>query len=549
MLCLTHFQFNHAKEQSSFTTGLVESRASGYFLIMNSFGKQPALGASAPENQFSESKALALLGDLKSRGKLPALDANIENICSLTSDPSTCIAEITAVILRDCSLTSAVISAANSVMYASGQPVKTVSAAIILLGFEKIKSLSLGLVLIKQMSQNAQGRNLYRLFACSYFAGLFAMSLGRVIGYGNPEELLVGGILSTLPRLLLANGFPERYAAMEKRVISEKISTNQACLQEFGVSYDSFTKEVTRYWNMPESVSRFLGDGGKRDHNSMLVAGGAQIADMMFGSVPGGPAALSSVESHLKSTLGLSEFAVGSFVNKACGEDANVQRFFKLNTKDVEMMVKIVEWGKVDSSQVAATLTYGAAIEEMQRPQQDPALLLGQYFTDLALGMRRPVDINRMLLTAMEAIYRCVRPDLVLVGFLNKQSQFLEGRFCLGSSNTARPSEFRVSASDKASPVIRCIQAKEPLTVMVETDLPLPFLKALRIQSVRLIPIIVVDNAVGLILLGREKMEVYTEQEGMWLEAIANNVSMGFERARSNLNLMGLGQTAARVQP
>ena len=500
------------------------------------------------ENQFSitesasktqtpvSSKAMALVGELKARGKLPALDANVWNICSLTDDPTTCIADLTAVILRDCALTSAVISTSNSAMYAPAEPIKTVSAAIALLGFEKVKSLSMGLVLIKQMSQNAQSRNLYRLFACSYFAGLFAMSLGRKVGYGNPEELLVGGVLSALPRLLLANGFPERYAAMEKRIISEKVSTNQACLEEFGITYDSFAAEVARHWNMPENVSRILGDGGRRDRNSIIVAGGTQIADMMFGNVPGGPSALSSAESHLQSALGIKDFTLSGFVTMSCDEDSNVKRFFKLNAKDIEMMMKIVEWGKVDSAQVAATLTYGAATQEMQEQEQDPTLIIGQYLTDLSLGIRKAPNINHMLLTAMEAIYRCVRPDSVLVGFINKQSQFVEGRFLLGSSITVRPSNFRVAVSDLASPVNRCMQAKEPLTVLVDSELPLPLLKSLKLISIRLVPIVAMGNSVGLFVLGRERIQSYTVQEDMWLEAIVGNVSMGFERAKFNLN-------------
>jgi HD-like signal output (HDOD) protein len=499
---------------------------------------------STPAHHLVGSKAMALLGELKAAGKLPAIDVNVANICSLTTDPTTCVADLTAVILRDCALTSAVISAANSVIYAPDHPVKTISTAITLLGFEKIKSLSIGLVLIKQMSQNAPTRNLYRLFACSYFAGLFAMSLGRMVKYEIPEELLVGGVLNTLPRLLLANGFPERYANVEKRVVSEKISTNQACVDEFGVSYDSFAAEVIRYWNLPETAHRFQGNAGGRDRNSRLVAGGVQIADMMFGNLPGGPSALSNAESSLRMALGKPDFDVRGFVGKACAEDPNVRRFFKLDVKDVEMMVRIVEWGKVDSAQVAATLTYGAATDALQQPEQDPAIILGYYLTELALAVRKSVDINRLLLMAMEAIYRCVRPDLVLVGFVNKQSQSLEGRFILGSSSAVRPADFRVSAINKSSPVVECLLARQSTTVLVETDLPVPFLTALKIRTVRLIPIVVMDNAVGMFVLGREGTAVYTAQEMMWIEAIASNVCTGFERVKYQLSATPPGQVS-----
>ena len=507
--------------------------------------QSPTTEAESKTQLPDNSKAMALVGDLKERGKLPALDGNVGNICSLTADHTTCIADLTAVILRDCALTTAVISTSNSAMYAPANPIKTVSGAITMLGFEKVRMLALGFVLIKQMSQSAQGRNLYRLFTCSYFAGLFAMSLGRKADFENPEELFVSGLLSALPRLLLANGFPERYAAVEKRIVSEKVSTNQACMEEFGITYDSFTTEVARYWNMPENVSNVMDNGDSRTLYSNIVAGGTQIADMMFGNVPGGPSALSAAESNLRTVLGIKDFELDDFVTETCEEDSNVKQFFKINAKDVDRMVKSVGWGKVDSSQVAGTLPYGEATQKMREREQDPALIVGQYLSDLALCMRKSPDINRMLMTAMEAIYRCVRPDFVLVGFINKQSQLVEGRFLLGSSTTARPTDFRVTVADRKSPVNRCMLTRKPLTVMVEPELPLPFLQALKLKSIRLIPIVAVDNPVGIFILGREKIQSYAMREEMWLEAIVSNVSMGFERAKSSLSSLKLDRSAA----
>ena len=173
----------------------------------------------------------ALVTELRLKGNLPALDANVTTICRLTADPLTCTADITAVILRDCSLTSRLIATANSALYRPSEPIKTVSAAILLLGFEKIRAMALALEIIQEMSKCARDRNLYRFFACAYFTGLFAMTLGQKVNYPNPEELLVAGVLSELPRLLLANAFPEKYAVMEKRIMSAQQSLASACLE------------------------------------------------------------------------------------------------------------------------------------------------------------------------------------------------------------------------------------------------------------------------------------------------------------------------------
>ena len=87
--------------------------------------------------------------------------------------------------------------------------------------------------------------------------------------------------------------------------------------------------------------------------------------------------------------------------------------------------------------------------------------------------------------------------------------------------------------------------ARKPLTVMVESELPLPFLQALKLKSIRLIPIVAVDNPVGIFILGREKIQSYAMREEVWLEAIVSNVSMGFERAKSSLSSLKSERSAA----
>jgi hypothetical protein len=257
---------------------------------------------------------------------------------------------------------------------------------------------------------------------------------------------------------------------------------------------------------------------------------------MLFGNVPGGSSVVQAVESRLRTALAIKDFALAEFISQTCDLDSNVKRFFKLNSKDVEMMVKIVEWGKVDTAQLAATLTYGAATQEMQEREQDPALIVGQYLAEMVLNMRRAPDINRMLLTSLEAIYRCVRPDSVLVAFINKDTQRMEGRFVVGSATAIHPREFRVALSDQDSPIIHCLQSQQPITLAINPELPLALFKKMNLQIVRLAPILIGDTAAGLFILGREKLDPFSSQETLWLDAIVTNVSMAFERAKYNLN-------------
>jgi HD-like signal output (HDOD) protein len=479
------------------------------------------------------SKLSGLLRELREKGHLPALDANVGTIYSLTTDPLTSAADLTAVILRDTALTSSVISTANSALYRPAEPVKTVSTAIIIMGYETVRSLAFGLGILKQLNQSAKNRNLYRLFACSYFAGLFAMGLGQQAGHENPEELRVQGILTELPRLLLANAFPEQYAKMEDRIVNGGKALRYACLEVFGVNYDDLVTEIARSWNLPASVTKSLQGEGKREPGLGLVHRANRIADMMFGNMPGGAAALAVEEKELQTLTKNADFRLTEFIVNTSTVDPNVDRFFKLNAEDVAMMVRIVEWGKVSSAQVAATLTYGAADEALEpKRTEDASAIIGNYLAEMILGVRRGVDLNRILLTGMEALYRCVRPDAVLLAFLDKQRQNLEGRSYLGLSATFRANQFKVSLSDVHSPIVRCLQQKKMVRTSTRTELPFPWLKDCSIDFILLAPVVVFGNSIGLCLMGRSSARPFAEQEETWGEAVAEQIAMAFERTR-----------------
>ena len=477
-------------------------------------------------------KPTSVLLELRNKGHLPALDTNVASVCTLTDDPLTGTAELTSVILRDPALTTNIISTANTVLYRPAEPVTTVSTAILIIGFECVRTLALGLGIFQQVGQTAKNRNLYRLLTCAYFSGMFAMSLAHKAGQKNPEELRVAGMLSQLPRLLLAHAFPDRYAVLERRMATEKLSLDRACQEVFGTSHRGLAVEIAQFWGLPACVARHIQGETGNDTLGTVVKQACHIADMMFGNQPGGGAALAASERELQKALRNSEFNLGEFISATCESDPNVNRLFRLSQKDVAMMVSIVEWGKVSSADVAASLVVGASDGlPDEKVIEDPAVLIGQYLTELIRLIRRGPDINRVLLTGLEAIHRCVRPECALLAFPDAAKQRLQGRFLLGSGGKA--SEFAVDLRDDKSPIVRCLNSQQPLQLHARQDLPDSFLTRANLNAIFLAPIVVDRKPIGLCLVGREKPTPFSEQELSWIDAVMSHFSTAFERSGS----------------
>jgi HD-like signal output (HDOD) protein len=75
--------------------------------------------------------------------------------------------------MRDTGLTTNVLTTINSALYGLKFPVKTVTSAVSLLGFEKVRALALGLTLFQETNPNSRDQKMLSLYAASYFSGSF----------------------------------------------------------------------------------------------------------------------------------------------------------------------------------------------------------------------------------------------------------------------------------------------------------------------------------------------------------------------------------------
>lgn len=475
-----------------------------------------------------DSKLNELLTELRNKGHLPALDANVAAVCSLTSDPLAGTSELTSVILRDPALTTCILSTANSALYPLAEPVTTVSSAVLLIGFACVRTLALGLGLFKQIGSTVQDRKLYRLLVFSYFSGMFARALGQKAGKTNTEELLVAGMLSQLPRLLLAHTFPERYAALEKRMASKRIPLEQACQEVFETSYHGLGDAIAEFWGLPANVTRHLRDEPGNENTTQLLKQASHLARLIVGDQDTN-IELELLESDLQQLLKDPSFRIGEFIRRTCESDPNVSRFFRLSSPDVDRMLSQLERGKVNPGEVTSRFTSATKEGLSEKPVEDPSALLASYLTELTKLVRGRPDVNRVLLTALEAIYRCVRPGLALLAFPDANRRRLEGRFLLGAG--VKATDFVADLQDERSTIVRCLKSRQPLRVSGPSELPGTLLAQERLGSAWLVPIVVARNSIGLCVVARDETTPITEQEELWIEAVVTYVALAFDRA------------------
>ena len=160
------------------------------------------------------------------------------------------------IILKDYALTTKLLKVVNSAVYGQyGGSISTVSRAVIILGFEQVRAIALGIVIFEHV-KNGEQADLLKDAACSSFlSGMLAKELcARERSTSNTEEVFIAAMFHRLGRHLAIYYFPDEYQEVMALIESKGCDETAAAREIFGVSLHDFGSAIARGWNLPERL-------------------------------------------------------------------------------------------------------------------------------------------------------------------------------------------------------------------------------------------------------------------------------------------------------
>jgi HD-like signal output (HDOD) protein len=466
---------------------------------------------------------------INQHGEFPGMAKTLESISLLTASEGTSSVALADAILQDYGLTQKVLRMVNTVAYAQREPVTTVTRAVVLMGFERIRDVASGLLILEHLQKQARTAPLIDALGLSFFSASLARNLALDAGGFHAEEAFIAGLFHRLGKLLLAFYLPKDY---ERISWVEPAAQDAKAREVFGMTFSGLGTAIAQELNLPQNLIDVMQRITATDSRRLLTSSErlaclATLANDLSEVLASGYRAprKRATADRLLDAYG-PEFAIKSslddLVAQTLEDFGDATTGFGPHVTEAAFLKRIVEWhvttvvadGTVASSQTASpedevppeptTVDLGTSAEAvLTRGLVELTNLLGTDF-----------ELRSLLEMMLETIYRGLGPGHVRVFLLLLDPAAGVARFRVGFGQAPgdaatwaevpiKGSEdlFSLSLTQQKDLVIR-----DARSAQVAQSLPRWFTKGgVPDRFMVMLPVVVKQNTVGLVYLDGQK--------------------------------------------
>ena len=180
---------------------------------------------------------------------LPTLPGIVIKLTKMAEDPDSTPEQIGRVISKDYILAAKLLKLVNSAFYGFPQSINSISNAIILLGFNVIKSLIISASIFEFMEKQDT-----ELWEHSLGCAVVCNVLARHLGLDDPEEVSTVGLIHDIGKVAIKMELPAEYEAVSLMVKDKAMCRMYAERWVLGLDHAHVGGWLAKRWNLPENL-------------------------------------------------------------------------------------------------------------------------------------------------------------------------------------------------------------------------------------------------------------------------------------------------------
>lgn len=360
--------------------------------------------------------AALVLRRVEEHGEFPAMAQTVLRVNGITSNEASSAAQLANAILDDFALTKSVLRVVNSAIYHQSIEVTTVSRAIVVLGWNSIRSLVLALKLFDSIPKSADRELVKQRLGAAFCGGMLAKNVALSSSPGLEEEGFICTLFHSFGELLVTFYLPEKIREIDQAVATRRVKEGAAVRAVLGMTFAEIGAAVARKLHFPEAIVECMapnlqpprGPIGKQDRLVGLALLGSNMAKIILEE--GGEA---SGRSRLEALL-------AGYHKRYGGPGVELERVVSATMKDFESHANILGLPIAPRELVRRM---GAAVSQEAKPEsgrtglaeadvpappsrEEPDTIFARGIQEATRCLMGQASLNEVVLVVLETMFR-----------------------------------------------------------------------------------------------------------------------------------------------
>jgi HD-like signal output (HDOD) protein len=210
-------------------------------------------------DRMSPEQIESLLNDI---GELPTLPSIATAIMEKTLEANISARQIAELVEKDQALALKVLKVANSPFYRRIKEISTIRGAVVLLGFNVLKSIVLSISVLNLFNnKDRQALDFYKFWQHSIACAVCAKSIAAKILPNSAEDAFIAGLLHDLGKVIADQLICRKGQYREVTEAMERAGADILEIEQevVGIDHASIGKYLMERWNLPSHLSKAVG--------------------------------------------------------------------------------------------------------------------------------------------------------------------------------------------------------------------------------------------------------------------------------------------------
>ena len=352
--------------------------------------------------------------------QLPVLSGVMQELNAVTQSSETSAAQLSEIILKDSALTTKVLRIANSAYHNpnSENAVTTISRAVVQLGFQGIKAISLSVMMVDSLLKQNTKERMLEWMARGFHTAVQAENLLREAG-GNEkeEEVFITSLLLHVGEMAFWSTKSDTVESLDKQLEAGSSGNSELEEQLLGSTMKDITRALAEEWQLGSRLQEALSPGVDPSKATEAVLLGEEISlatekgwdSQEFRDV--------LVKASLFSGLGLEK--VRTMIEEGADKAAGVALAYGAN--------------KICHLIPSTTEKVAPLPEEKKAMKSDPQLQL-DILREMGAMVEQMVDVNTLFQMVVEGIHRGIGLERVCICLVDPKVTKMQAKYVLGDN-------------------------------------------------------------------------------------------------------------------